>query len=178
MACRHLCGGRFLGTVHAALLKAGRIDDPFVGRNQVSAREHCFHSWWLRKAVFLSLPKKGKCYLLSFEGIADRCTVWLNQKKLATHQGMFGGPESISQNFWKRRIPLVVKLEPIPYRHWEGPIVANNKSWEDTVVINNVYGWHYFNLPSLGIWKPVYIKEQPSVELLHPFVFTPRYSGR
>lgn len=163
--------GEVPGTVHSALLKAGRIADPFVGQNQVEAREHCFHSWWLRKHFSFS-SQNGKRYLLAFDGIADRCTIWLNQHKIASHQGMFGGPEIDVTDFLKEKNVLVVKLEPIPYRHWEGPIVANNKSWEDTVVINNVYGWHYFNLPSLGIWKPVYIKESSKIELLHPFVFT------
>ena len=30
-----------------------------------------------------------------------------------------------------------------------------NVGWLDTAVINNIYGWHYINLPTIGIWRPV-----------------------
>lgn len=157
--------------VHMALWKAGRIPNPMVGRNQEIAREHSFHTWWLRR-TFSFEPKEGKRYRLCFEGVADRCSVWLNGRKIAEHQGMFGGPDVEVTDVLRAENELVVKLEPIPFEHAGGLIPHSNKSWRDTVVINNVYGWHYFNMPSLGVWRPVKLVELPTVELERPFVFT------
>ena len=36
------------GSVQTALLKAGRIPDPYVGRNDEIARGESFKTWWLR----------------------------------------------------------------------------------------------------------------------------------
>lgn len=157
--------------IHMALLKAGRIPDPMVGKNQVIARELSQHDWWLRKKFSFD-PQDGKRYRICFEGIADRCTIWLNGKHIASHQGMFGGPDVDITDLLERENLLVVKLERIPFRPWGTRIPGNNKSWADTVVINNVYGWHYFNMPSLGIWRPVTIQTVPAAELESPFIFT------
>lgn len=158
-------------SVHTALYEAGRIPDPMVGRNQEIAREHSYRTWWLRK-TFVFAPKPDKRYRMCFEGVADRCTVWLNGKEIATHKGMFGGPEIDVTALLKEGNELVVKLEPVPFVHEGGPIPQNNGSWRDTVVINNVYGWHYFCMPPLGIYRPVSIVEEPLAELGRPFVFT------
>ena len=69
---------------------------------------------------------------------------------------------------------LVVRLEPVPFvpSQKSGSNSANNLSWRKTVVVNNVYGWHYSNLPSLGIWRSVGIDSRPSVTIDHPFIRT------
>lgn len=158
-------------TVHMALWKAGKIPDPVVGQNQVIAREHSFRTWWLRRTFSFS-PKAGETYRLSFSGVADRCTVWLNGTEICRHQGMFGGPDADVTGLLSMENELVVKLEPIGFRRREGVIPDNNDAWTDTVVFNNVYGWHYFNMPTLGIWQPVTLWSVPKAELARPFVFT------
>ena len=40
------------------------------------------------------------------------------------------------------------------------------------MVFNNVYGWHYSNLQSLGIWRSAHIEGQPAVALVDPFMRT------
>lgn len=163
--------GEVPSEVHMALWKAGRIPDPVVGENQVTAREHSFKTWWLRRR-FSFAPQAGHTYRLSFEGVADRCTVWLNGQELCRHQGMFGGPDADITELLRTENELLVKLEPIPFRPWGTMIPDNNFSWADTVVINNVYGWHYFNMPQIGIYRPVRILDVPLAEVERPFVFT------
>ena len=69
---------------------------------------------------------------------------------------------------------LVVRLDPILFDTGvvSSPNPENNNSWKNTVVFNNVYGWHYSNLQSLGIWQPVSIRGAPDVAMPHPFVRT------
>lgn len=165
------------GSVHMALFRAGRLPDPCFGRNQEIAREASYKSWYLRRRFHWaggSLPQK-----LCFDGVCNRCQVWLNGTLLGDHEGMFGGPEWDVSALLREENELVVRLEAIPQEFEpSGPIVGkkphltSNSSWKRTVVSNNVYGWHYSNLPSLGIWNSVHLDAQPELALRHPFIAT------
>lgn len=159
------------GSVHSALVAAGRLPDPTFGTNQKTAKEESFKTWWLKTEF--DGPSGMASPTLRFDGVCNRATFWLNGEKLGTHEGMFGGPAFDVAGRLKDRNTLVVKLEPIPFepRHahqQENP--ENNGSWQRTVVFNNVYGWHYSNLPSLGIWRSVHVDGEPIVSIEHPFI--------
>jgi len=160
------------GSVHTALVAAGIIPDPTFGLNQAIAREESFKTWWMR--CDFPCPAKVRGDALMFEGVANRCTVWLNGKMLGGHEGMFGGPDFDIAGLLRANNTLIVRLEPIPFESWNpsGTNPDNNGSWMGTVVFNNVYGWHYSNLPSLGIWRSVSIRDKPPVRLEHPFATT------
>ena len=149
------------GSVHTALVAAGVIPDPTVGLNQAIAREESFKTWWMR--CDFQRPASVKGDTLLFEGVANRCTVWLNGKLLGSHEGMFGGPDFDIAGLLQADNSLVVRLEPIPFESWHTGATNpnNNGSWMRTVVFNNVYGWHYSNLPSMGLWRSVSIRETP-----------------
>jgi beta-mannosidase len=154
------------GSVHTALVAAGRIPDPKVGRNDAIAHEMSFHTWWLRRTFARPAGAHGE--KLIFDGVAIRCTVWLNGERLGSHDGMFGGPEFDVAGKLKPENTLVVKLDPAPGdpKQWDNP------GWRQTVVFNNVWGWHYSSIPALGIWRPARIQGSATVGLGHPFVVT------
>ncbi len=162
------------GSVHAAMFAAGRMPDPRVGRNDAFAREKSFKTWWFRHefaaTVDLVSPR------LVFDGVAIRCTVWMNGKRLGEHEGMFGGPSFDVADTIKDRNVLIVKIDPAPYEKGtdfpNGFFNGMNVGWTRTVVFNNVYGWHYCNIPALGIWRSVRIEGSPAVRVEHPFVAT------
>ena len=160
------------GSVHRALFEQGRLPDPTFGINQNRAREESFKTWWVQRK-FSYQHDSGKT-ILRFQGVANTCTVWLNGTCLGRHEGMFGGPEFDVSALLELDNTLVVKLEPVPFvpSQKSGSNSANNLSWRKTVVVNNVYGWHYSNLPSLGIWRSVGIDSRPSVTIDHPFIRT------
>ncbi len=163
---------RVPGSVHAALVEAGRIPETTFGRNQEIARQESFKTWWLRRDFARLEGMVGE--RLMFGGVANRCTVWLNGKMLGGHEGMFGGPDfDIADKLEERNI-LVVRLDPVPFEIDKGRAFNpdSNDSWKRTVVFNNVYGWHYSNLQSLGIWRSVQIQGQPAVALVDPFMRT------
>ncbi|MCY4018838.1 MAG: beta-mannosidase [Chloroflexi bacterium] len=160
------------GSVHSALVEAGIIPDPTFGLNQAIARQESFKTWWMR--CDFPRPAELSGDALMFEGVANRCTVWLNGEMLGSHEGMFGGPDFDIEGQLRAENTLVVRLEPIPFESWNpsGTNPDNNGSWMGTVVFNNVYGWHYSNLPSLGIWRSVSIRDKPPVQMNHPFAKT------
>jgi len=160
------------GSVHAALVAAGKLPDPTIGRNQLIVAKASYKTWWLKTTFRKPAGTTGE--RLIFEGVCNRCTVWLNGVKLGGHEGMFGGPSFDIASRLQETNTLVVRLDPIPLENdgWFLKEGSNNTSWKKTVVFNNVYGWHYSQCPSLGIWRSVRVEGAPAVRMEHPFVAT------
>lgn len=177
------------GSVHAALVAAGKLPDPTFGRNQETAEKESYKTWWLKTAFvrpgFAHAPAKSTTlagvtapFRLSFGGICDRCTIWLNGKKLGSHKGMFAEIAFDVTELVRDENSVIVKLDPIPSGPApEGSQSRGNRNWLTTVVFNNVYGWHYSKLPSLGIWLPVELRLEPTVRIVGPYVTTQDTSG-
>ncbi len=165
---------RVPGSVHTALVEAGVIPDPTFGVNQKIARRESYKTWWLKRTF--RRPQHSQGEKLIFGGVCNRCTVWLNGYELGRHEGMFGGPSFDVADMLREENSLVLRLDPTPFEgrdlteHHTNP--ENNFSWRRTVVFNNVYGWHYSNLPSLGIWRPVKIEGATAVSIRDPFAAT------
>ena len=163
------------GSVHTALLMNRIIPDPYIGQNDSIAEQQSYKTWWFSKKFTLNEPLENP--ILSFGGVANRCTVWLNGKKLGSHEGMFGGPDFAVKKYLKKENTLVVKLDPIPQMFLGNWPPNANESWKYTVVFNCVYGWHYAQIPSLGIWRSVELESQAPVEIEAPFVSTRSLQG-
>ena len=75
------------GTAHGALLAAGRIPDPFYGRNELDVRWVAERRWVWRLAFDAGelAPREE----LLFEGLDTYCTVWLNGERLLQSDNMF-----------------------------------------------------------------------------------------
>lgn len=163
------------GSVHTALVANGVIPDPYIGQNDSIAEKQSYKTWWFCRRFSLDeLPANP---LLSFGGVANRCTVWLNGHKLGTHEGMFGGPDFAVKKYLKKENTLVVKLDPIPQMFLGNWPPNANESWKYTVVFNCVYGWHYAQIPALGIWRTVKLIDRSPVEIESPFVSTRTLQG-
>lgn len=156
------------GSVHTALVKAGRIPDPYFGLNDAIAREQSFKTWWYKKTF--ARPDGLEQARLIFDGVAIQCQVWLNGQFLGSHNGMFGGPFFDVTELLRPQNTLIVKLDPAP--HTDTGIHGNNQAWRTTVVFNNCWGWHYSNIPQAGIWRDVRLEEIPKVQVRDPFIAT------
>lgn len=157
------------GSVHAALLAANRIPAPTVGMNDSIAEKYSYKGWWFKRDF--RYDGGWENVQLSFGGVANKCTVYLNGQELGKHEGMFGGPDFMLTDLLRKgENELAVYLEPIPYFGPEASPFAT--SWISTVVANCVYGWHYAKIPTLGIWQDVKLKEVPDRHFEHPCVFT------
>ena len=163
------------GSVHTALVANGVIPGPYIGQNDSIAEKQSYKTWWFRKDF--SLERLPASPVLSFGGVANRCTVWLNGHQLGTHEGMFGGPDFPVKRYLKKENTLVVKLDPIPQMFLGNWPPNANESWKYTVVFNCVYGWHYAQIPALGIWRPVRLIAEAPVKVESPFVSTRSLKG-
>lgn len=149
------------GSVHSALEAAGKIPDPKMGRQDALANEKSFQTWWFKREFARPLDTFDET--LHFAGVGVQCTVWLNGNLLGQHEGMFGGPEYKVGTHLKDQNTLLVRVDPAPFS--SAFIIADNNGWRKTVTINNVYGWHYSNIPSLGIWRSVTLQGAAEVKI-------------
>ena len=161
------------GSIQTALLETGRIPDPYIGRNDEIARAESFKTWWLKKTF--ERPEESAGEGLVFGGICDSCAIWLNGAKLGEHKGMFAElAYDVASLLVDGENTLIVRLDPAPQRIGSGEpndfFIGMNVGWLNTAVINNIYGWHYINLPTLGIWRPVSLRASPAVEIVDPFI--------
>lgn len=159
-------------SVHTALLEAGRLPDPYVGLNDEVAYPEGFRTWWLRRRF----RHPGDATHLCFQGVFDACDIWLNGHHLGSHRGMFGEFEFPVDELLQEDNELVVRLQPAPFNLREGEdwrfFKGMNLGWMDTTTFNNSYGWHYINLPTVGIWRPVFLEARSPLRLRNPFVAT------
>lgn len=145
-------------SVYTALTGAGVINDPYVGTNQIKAAKYASRYYYFEKTFTYS--GDGKAVRLCFDGVADRCEIYLNGESIAAHQGMFGGPYiDVSGKLRNGENKLWVLLKPA-------------LNYTETVVFNCSYGWHYGQLKPLGIWNDVYLEDLPQVEVDSPFITT------
>lgn len=150
------------GSIYTALMNAKVIEDPYVGTNMIAANKHSSKNWYFLKTF--NYEGKGNAVRLNFDGLCNVADIYLNGQKVASHEGMFGGPYvDVTKFIRKGENTLVVHLFPA-------------KDYTQTVVFNCTYGWHYAKLYPLGIWQSVSVEELPSVEIDSPFVSTFDYS--
>ncbi len=146
------------GSIYTALMDAGVIPDPYVGDNMRTANDYSGRSWYFRRTFTYS--GTGERVSLDFDGLCNVADVYLNGKRIASHEGMFGGPfVDVTDIIKKGENDLVVHLKPA-------------KDFNQTVVFNCSYGWHYAKLFPLGIWQSVTVRDLPAVTLDSPFITT------
>jgi len=145
-------------SIHTALYEAGVVANPMYVRNDAEAKSLSEKTWFYKKTF--TYDGSGKNVWLCFDGVADRCTVYLNGKRIGTHQGMFGGPYfDITDNIKDGENTLVVVLKPALHYSQSAVIICN-------------YAWHYADIPPIGIWNDVYIKDVTDVAIDSPFITT------
>ena len=146
------------GSIYTALVEAGVIEDPYYEDNMDSANAYAQKNWYFKKTF--NYAGSGKNVELGFDGLCNIADIYLNGEKIASHEGMFGGPYiDVSDVIKQGENTLIVHLYPAV-------------SYKQTVVFNCSDGWHYANLDPLGIWQSVAVKDKATVNLDSPFITT------
>ncbi len=146
------------GSVHTACTAHGILEDPYVGLNDAMAMAFSGREWTYERTFVYE--GSGEAVRLSFDGVCDRCEVYLNDMLLGSHQGMFGGPFfDVTSVVRKGENRLRVHLQPAVH-------------FTKTVVFNCSDGWHYARLWPLGIWNKVRLEDLPAADCGSPFIST------
>lgn len=151
------------GTVHTALLEAGKIDDPYYGCNGPKQKWIDKQRWIYKKSFTVPEDCSGSNLQLIFEGIDYHGYIWLNGQLLGYHEGMhLARTLDISDKVRRDGAnELIVCLLPCP-----SPPHSNVKPYI-------LQRWHYnMDILTIGLWRPVKLRAFDNITLSDPQVIT------
>jgi exo-1,4-beta-D-glucosaminidase len=149
-------------TVMGTLVGNGVIKDPFFGDNLKKIDTNQFKNpWWYRTEFELSADEAEHHVILDFDGINYRADIWLNGKKIAGGDVVFGAFRrfsfDISEAVQAGKNILAVKVfPPIP-----GNFSIGFVDWNPTPPDLN-----------MGIFRPVTLRFHKGMAIENPFVQT------
>jgi exo-1,4-beta-D-glucosaminidase len=153
-------------TVMGALTSAGLFNDLFMADslNKVS-REPFDKPWWFRTRFNLPAPKDGRHIILKFDGINYYANIWLNSKRVAARDSVYGAFRTFSFD-----VTDLVKdsgniLAVEVFRQRQGDFALGFVDWNPAPPDNN-----------LGIWREVSLKMSGDVSLENSWVRTDELS--
>lgn len=177
---------RIPGALHADLLHAGRIPDPFRG-------DHALHLGWVDSSEWIyrcripfpdSMAEKGHPELV-FEGLDTRADVYLEDRLVLIADNMFRSWRIPLDSFRGRdSLDLSVVIHPaIQYGAglaetvpWTYPADSDPYSGKPSVFVRKApyqFGWDFApSMPGGGIWRPVRLEAWSGLRLQDTWVET------
>ncbi|MEP9360234.1 glycoside hydrolase family 2 protein [Sphingomonas sp. KR3-1] len=149
---------------YRALVDAGRLADPYVGRNEIPAEWVRDREWWWHTQV--DLAGDGA---LVFDGLDTFADVYLDGRLLGSADNMFRswrfdlghiapGTHDLALCFH----PTAAKVAGAPLPVWEAFADRISRS-RRTLMRKAQFGWGWDwgpDLPTVGIWQPVRIERR------------------
>ena len=156
------------GDTHVALIAAGRLADPFLGRNEADAAWVAQREWWWRTRFTAPAAQAGERVELVFEGLDTFATIYLNGEVLARTDNMFrtwrfevgarlrpDGANTLAIAF----APATASVADQPPVLWAAMVEKISASRRNQIRKAQFgWGWDWGpNLPTVGVWQPVRI---------------------
>ena len=145
------------GDVIADSLEAGLIPHPYVDVNSLACEWLSERDWVYRKDFTVPEAWTGKHVRLRFDGVDYACEVYLNERLLGRHEGMFTPFEfdvSLSVRFGEPNCLVVLVEHKPPVDVVQGQIgwTSRARLWKSRFA----YDWDWCTrLVPLGIWQGV-----------------------
>ncbi len=150
------------GTILAALVAAGRYEDPYFGMNLRNIpREPFERSWWYRTEIRLSEAQAHETVLLEFDGINYAANIWLNGRQVAAaedRRGAFRRFQYDVSNLVRHNVN-VLAVEVIPPK--PGDFTIGFVDWNPPAPDRN-----------MGLFRPVRLRFCNGVSIENLFVQT------
>jgi exo-1,4-beta-D-glucosaminidase len=147
-------------TVLSALVQDGTYKDIFFGTNLATVSTAPFtKAWWYRKEFGVSSAQAGGCAELIFEGINYRADIWLNGRRIATADEIFGSYRIFKFDVTGHLQPgkNIVAVEVFPPQ--PGDFTVGFADWNPKPPDN-----------SLGLFRPVKLHFYKAVAVENVFV--------
>ncbi len=163
--------------VQAALLAAGRIEDPHYEMNNEKILWIEQKEWWFFKEFTVAEVQAGAHFHLLFEGITYRADTWLNGIALGRLEGMFLRHELDVTRLIEagKKNVLALRLRCLENSHEDRPggKIKRGTVRSSGVVAPFTYWWNWSpHLVPIGIWKSVSLRMTTGIRLDNPCVRT------
>jgi exo-1,4-beta-D-glucosaminidase len=153
-------------TVMGALTANGLFNDLFMADSLNNVNREPFDKpWWFRTKFNLPATKEGRHIILKFEGINYYANIWLNSKRVAARDSVYGAFRTFSFD-----VTGIVKdsmniLAVEVFRQRQGDFGLGFVDWNPAPPDNN-----------LGIWREVSLKMSGDVSIENSWVRTDELS--
>ena len=153
-------------TVMGVLISNGFFKDLFMADSLRNVDRGPFDKpWWFRTKFNLPSGKKGRHIILRFDGISYYANIWLNSKRIAARDSVFGAFRTFSfdvTDFVKDSMNILA-LEV--FRQRQGDLGLGFVDWNPAPPDNN-----------LGIWREVSLEVSGDVSIENSWVRTDEIS--
>ena len=147
---------RVPGSVYDDLFRAGLIEDPYYERNSLKCEWVANRFWSYVNSFELSPEHRGKKIRLVLKGVDYHAHVYLNDRKIAEHIGMYTPcVVDVTETLrWDKPIVLTVVLENAPEEMSQ--IGYTSRTWTQKARFG--YKWDFgTRLVNLGLYDEVYL---------------------
>ncbi len=169
------------GNVEMDLQRAGKVGDPFFGRNMYSFRKYEFYQWWYQREFEMPEGFAGKRCELLFHGLDCVAEVWLNGARVGECANMLA-EQSFDVTDTLRigatnHIAVRIRSPINAARSYDyDPILTSWENREECLWIRkaaHMYGWDIApRFVSAGIWRPVEIIAHDTDEITDLYYYT------
>ncbi|MBN8812502.1 MULTISPECIES: glycoside hydrolase family 2 protein [unclassified Sphingomonas] len=157
------------GDTYRALIEAGRLADPYAGRNEAAAAWVRDREWWWHARIEI-----GGDDALVFEGLDTFADIHLDGVPIGSADNMFrswrfdlSGHAPGAHDLAIRFHPTAAKVAGAPLPVW--PVFTDRISRSRRTLMRKAqfgWGWDWGpDLPTIGIWKPVRIEPRRAATL-------------
>lgn len=156
------------GSIYWDLQRAGWIEDPYFDRNSLAC-EWVAGRWWTYRTSFtVTEEQMQKVLKLRFGGIDYSAKVYINGKKVGSHEGMYIPFEAVINDFVKTdgENILVCVLEHAPIADPQPGYTSKTRYLKARFN----FKWDFAaRVIDLGLYEPVTITAYDAVQILHSF---------
>ncbi|GAA0627475.1 glycoside hydrolase family 2 protein [Brevundimonas kwangchunensis] len=164
------------GDTYLALVKAGRLDHPWQGRNETAAAWVRDREWWWRTTFVAPQPAPGDRAELVFEGLDTFAVIYLDGQEIGRADNMFRRWTFDVADHLKpgSTQTLAIRFDPpalaAPHRDlpvWSAFTDRVSRSRRN-VMRKAQFGWGWDwgpDLPTVGIWRPARLEVRPAARL-------------
>ncbi len=153
-------------TVMGVLTSNGLFNDLFMADSLKNvSREPFDKPWWFRTRFNLPDRKDGRHIILKFDGINYYANIWLNSKRVASRDSVFGTFRTFSFDVTNILKDSMNVLAVEVFRQRQGDLALGFADWNPAPPDNN-----------LGIWREVSLTISGDVSLENSWVRTDKLS--
>ncbi len=160
------------GDTYLALVAAGRLEHPFLGRGEAAAEWVRHREWWWHSRIDGRNAADGERLDLVFEGLDTFADIFLDGAKIGSSDNMFrtlrldvtdaigAGEHDLATRFHPTAAVIGDRQAP----EWKLLNIFNQEKRALMRKAQFGWGWDWGpNLPTVGIWKPVRIESSRGV---------------